>query len=111
MTRIGDRAWSCSDSTNVRPGFVKSGNAVILKGGKEAAASNTVLMGVFRKGLAAAGLPVDAVQVPSWTPFSLPSGSLRQLSSIYTVPFPFSPDSFRSRNAVSILCGCVTYET
>jgi glutamate-5-semialdehyde dehydrogenase len=41
---------------------VKSGNAVILRGGKEAAHSNAALHAVVRDTLAACGLPADAVQ-------------------------------------------------
>jgi glutamate-5-semialdehyde dehydrogenase len=42
---------------------VKSGNAIILKGGKEAEHSNALLGAVLGEALAAAGLPPDAVQV------------------------------------------------
>jgi glutamate-5-semialdehyde dehydrogenase len=42
---------------------LKSGNAVLLRGGKEASRSNAVLGAVVREGLARAGLPEDAVQV------------------------------------------------
>jgi glutamate-5-semialdehyde dehydrogenase len=42
---------------------LKSGNAVILRGGKEAARSNVALGNLVREALASAGLPVDAVQV------------------------------------------------
>ncbi|MCB9780019.1 MAG: glutamate-5-semialdehyde dehydrogenase [Alphaproteobacteria bacterium] len=41
---------------------LKSGNAVILKGGSEAADSNAVLVSLLRRALAEAGLPEDAVQ-------------------------------------------------
>ncbi|EYR62410.1 gamma-glutamyl phosphate reductase [Actinotalea ferrariae CF5-4] len=41
---------------------LKSGNAAILRGGSAAAASNTVVVGVLREALRAAGLPADAVQ-------------------------------------------------
>ncbi len=45
---------------------IKSGNAVILKGGKEAQRSNAALVEVVRGALAAAGaLPLDAVQLVS----------------------------------------------
>jgi glutamate-5-semialdehyde dehydrogenase len=51
---------------------IKSGNAVILKGGKEAAASNAALVAVIRGALEGAArgsqpehLPVDAVQLVS----------------------------------------------
>jgi glutamate-5-semialdehyde dehydrogenase len=42
---------------------LKSGNATILRGGSEALASNTALAVLIGEGLAAAGLPRDAVQV------------------------------------------------
>jgi glutamate-5-semialdehyde dehydrogenase len=42
---------------------LKSGNAVILRGGSEAIDSNTLLAQIIQDGLAAAGLPKDAVQV------------------------------------------------
>ena len=41
---------------------IKSGNAVILKGGREAARSTAALVAAIRAGLARAGLPEDAVQ-------------------------------------------------
>jgi glutamate-5-semialdehyde dehydrogenase len=46
---------------------LKSGNAVILRGGSEAIDSNTVLATIIQEGLAAAGLPKDAVQVVATT--------------------------------------------
>jgi len=42
---------------------VKSGNAVILKGGSEAIHSNTILSEIIREALAEAGLPPEAVQL------------------------------------------------
>lgn len=42
---------------------IKSGNATILRGGSEALASNTALAALIAEGLAAAGLPREAVQV------------------------------------------------
>ncbi|TSA83105.1 glutamate-5-semialdehyde dehydrogenase [Deinococcus detaillensis] len=44
---------------------VKSGNAVILRGGKETAHSNAVLVRVIGEALAQHGIPADAVQVIS----------------------------------------------
>ena len=41
---------------------LKSGNAVILRGGSAAAATNEVLVGIIRDSLEDAGLPADAVQ-------------------------------------------------
>jgi glutamate-5-semialdehyde dehydrogenase len=46
---------------------LKSGNAVILRGGSEAIESNTLLAQFIQEGLVAAGLPKDAVQVVSTT--------------------------------------------
>ena len=42
---------------------LKSGNAVILRGGSEAHATNGAIMSAVREGLAEAGLPEDAVQL------------------------------------------------
>ena len=46
---------------------LKSGNAVILRGGSEAIDSNTLLAHIIQEGLAAASLPKDAVQVVATT--------------------------------------------
>jgi glutamate-5-semialdehyde dehydrogenase len=42
---------------------LKAGNAVILKGGSEALASNLALAGLLREALEASGLPADAAQL------------------------------------------------
>lgn len=42
---------------------LKSGNAVLLRGGKDAARSNAALGALVREAVASAGLPEDAVQV------------------------------------------------
>ncbi len=42
---------------------LKSGNAVLLRGGKEAARSNAALGALVREALASVGLPADAVQI------------------------------------------------
>jgi len=42
---------------------LKSGNAVILRGGSESFASSTAIHGCLEKGLAQAGLPVEAIQM------------------------------------------------
>lgn len=57
---------------------VKSGNAVILKGGKEAEASNAILVDRIRAGLADAAFPVDAVQLVATR------GEVAQLLSLHT---------------------------
>jgi glutamate-5-semialdehyde dehydrogenase len=46
---------------------VKSGNAVILRGGKEAIHSNTALHRLLSDELTRTGLPTDAVQLVPWT--------------------------------------------
>ena len=42
---------------------LKAGNAVILRGGKEAIHSNLAIAGVMREAVAQAGLPRDSVQL------------------------------------------------
>ncbi len=42
---------------------LKSGNATLLRGGKEAIRSNTAVVAALREGLVAADLPADAVQL------------------------------------------------
>src|SRR4029077_928459 len=42
---------------------IKSGNACILRGGKECFLTNTALAGLIGQSLAAAGLPAEAVQI------------------------------------------------
>ncbi len=46
---------------------LKSGNATLLRGGKEAIRSNTAVVAALREGITAAGLPADAVQLLSDT--------------------------------------------
>ena len=46
---------------------LKSGNAVILRGGKEAIHSNLVLAGILRRAMEDTALPVDALQIVSVT--------------------------------------------
>ena len=46
---------------------VKSGNAVILRGGKEAIHSNAAIAGIMAEAAAEVGLPADAVQLVSTT--------------------------------------------
>ncbi|MGE0255493.1 MAG: glutamate-5-semialdehyde dehydrogenase [Alphaproteobacteria bacterium] len=43
---------------------LKAGNAAILRGGRESFRSSTAILDCLRAGLAAAGLPADAVQAP-----------------------------------------------
>ena len=46
---------------------LKSGNACILRGGKEAIHSNMAIAGILREAVASAGLPADCVQLVSDT--------------------------------------------
>jgi glutamate-5-semialdehyde dehydrogenase len=46
---------------------LKAGNAVVLRGGSEAARSNVALGGVIARAIEASGLPADAVQVLPFT--------------------------------------------
>jgi glutamate-5-semialdehyde dehydrogenase len=46
---------------------VKSGNAVILRGGKEAAHSNTAIAQIMAEAASEAGLPADAIQLVATT--------------------------------------------
>lgn len=54
---------------------LKSGNAVLLRGGKEAARSNAALGALVREAFAAAGLPADAVQI-------VPAGDREQMKAL-----------------------------
>jgi glutamate-5-semialdehyde dehydrogenase len=56
---------------------VKAGNAVILRGGKEARRSNLALGRLLRDAAAATGLPVDAIQVIESTDRALVGEMLR----------------------------------
>ncbi len=42
---------------------LKSGNVVLLRGGKESVHSNTILAGLIRDAISDAGMPADAVQI------------------------------------------------
>jgi glutamate-5-semialdehyde dehydrogenase len=75
---------------------IKSGNAAILKGGREAARSNAALIAVFREALAKSGeVPADAVQLietreearallalDRWVDLIIPRGSNELVRSI-----------------------------
>lgn len=54
---------------------LKSGNATLLRGGKEAARSNVVLGNIVRASLAAVGLPEDAVII-------IPSGDREEIKTL-----------------------------
>ncbi len=66
---------------------VKSGNAVILRGGTEALQSNTALVEIIRESLGAADLPSDAVQLVS-TPDRAAVGHLLRLDEWIDLAIP-----------------------
>ncbi len=66
---------------------IKSGNAVILRGGSEAINSNIVIGEVLRKALESSGVPVDAVQVVSSTDRSV-AGEFMQMRGYVDVLIP-----------------------
>ncbi|GAF41545.1 gamma-glutamyl phosphate reductase [Agrilactobacillus composti DSM 18527 = JCM 14202] len=65
----------------------KSGNAVILRGGKEAIATNIVLANTLRDALTSVGLPADAVQLISDTTHET-AQELMQLNDYLDVLIP-----------------------
>lgn len=71
---------------------IKSGNAVILRGGKEAKHSNAALAACVRAGLETAGLPVDAVQLVETTDRAA-VGELLKLDGLISVAIPRGGES------------------
>jgi glutamate-5-semialdehyde dehydrogenase len=61
---------------------LKSGNAVLMRGGKEAIRSNTTLARVIRAAIASAGVPDDAVQLVESTDRALVGEMLRMRDAI-----------------------------
>ena len=77
---------------------VKSGNAIILRGGKEALHSNTALHAVLQDCLRAADLPQDAVQLVT-TPDRAAVGHLLQLNRYIDLAIPRGGESLIRRVA------------
>jgi glutamate-5-semialdehyde dehydrogenase len=61
---------------------IKSGNAPILKGGKEASHSNAALVALMREALVSAGLPADAVQAVATSDRALMTALIRRNEEI-----------------------------
>jgi glutamate-5-semialdehyde dehydrogenase len=61
---------------------LKAGNAVVLRGGSEAAETNAFLVGLVRRGLAHAGLPEDAVQRIPFTDREAVKALVRQTETV-----------------------------
>jgi glutamate-5-semialdehyde dehydrogenase len=75
---------------------VKSGNAIILRGGKEARHSNEALCAVLQEGLASSGIPVDAVQLVAPADRAA-VGHLLQLDSLVDLVIPRGGESLIRR--------------
>jgi glutamate-5-semialdehyde dehydrogenase len=77
---------------------VKSGNALILRGGKEALHSNAALHRVLQDGLRTVGLPAEAVQLVA-TPDRAAVGHLLQLNASIDLVIPRGGESLIRRVA------------
>jgi glutamate-5-semialdehyde dehydrogenase len=77
---------------------VKSGNAIILRGGKEALASNTALHAILQDSLRACDLPSDAVQLVN-TPDRDVVGQLLRLNQFIDLAIPRGGESLIRRVA------------
>src|SRR5207344_241575 len=77
---------------------VKSGNAIILRGGKEALASNSVLHAILLDSLRACDLPIDAVQLVN-TPEREVVGHLLRLNQFIDLAIPRGGESLIRRVA------------
>jgi glutamate-5-semialdehyde dehydrogenase len=77
---------------------VKSGNALILRGGKEALNSNLALHAILHEELGRCGLPLDAVQLVS-TPDRSMVGQLLQLDQYIDLVIPRGGESLIRRVA------------
>ena len=77
---------------------VKSGNAIILRGGKEALASNTLLHAILQDSLRALDLPIDAVQLVN-TPEREVVGHLLRLNQYIDLAIPRGGESLIRRVA------------
>jgi len=77
---------------------VKSGNAIILRGGKEALASNTILHAILQDSLRACELPADAVQLVNTSDREV-VGQLLQLNRHIDLVIPRGGESLIRRVA------------
>ncbi|MGH2598961.1 MAG: glutamate-5-semialdehyde dehydrogenase, partial [Dehalococcoidia bacterium] len=95
---------------------LKSGNAVILRGGKEAIRSNAMLAGILRDAIASAGVPAGAIQFIENTDRALVSEMLRMRGTIDLMVPRGSADLIRrvyAEAAMAVVAGgigvCHTY--
>ena len=77
---------------------VKSGNAIILRGGKEALQSNSILHAILQDSLKACGLPTDAIQLVN-TPQRDVVGHLLTLDRYIDLAIPRGGESLIRRVA------------
>ncbi len=77
---------------------VKSGNAIILRGGKEARHSNSTIYRVLRESLIAAKLPADSVQLVEQTDREI-VGQMLQLNEFIDLVIPRGGESLIRRVA------------
>jgi glutamate-5-semialdehyde dehydrogenase len=77
---------------------LKSGNALILRGGKEALHSNTALHRLLQEGLKNAGLPEDALQLVT-TPDRAAVGQLLKMNQFIDLVIPRGGESLIRRVA------------
>ncbi len=82
---------------------LKSGNAVILRGGSEAIDSNTLLAQIIQEGLAAAELPKDAVQIVTTTDRSA-VGEMITMTQFIDVIVPCGGKSLIARLMAELVC-------
>jgi glutamate-5-semialdehyde dehydrogenase len=75
---------------------IKSGNAIILRGGKESLCSNTALHRILQAGLSCAGLPSDALQLVT-TPDRAAVGHLLRLNQYIDLAIPRGGESLIRR--------------
>jgi glutamate-5-semialdehyde dehydrogenase len=75
---------------------IKSGNAVILRGGKEAAHSNAALQAILAESLQAAGLPAHGIQQPP-TQDRAAVGHLLKLADLIDLVIPRGGESLIRR--------------
>ncbi|MBL8565695.1 MAG: glutamate-5-semialdehyde dehydrogenase [Hyphomicrobiaceae bacterium] len=67
---------------------LKSGNAAILRGGSDSHASSVAILGCLKRGLAAAGLPEDSIQLVPTTDREAVGAMLRGLGGTIDVIVP-----------------------
>ena len=86
---------------------LKSGNSVILRGGKEAIHSNTALAGMIRDSIASAGVPADSVQLIESTDRAL-VGQMLQMKDAIDLIIPRGSEELIRRVAAEAAMPAIT---